>query len=46
MPEHLYLNVVGGVMTVTIDPKDSPKIIVRHYDVDGNELNKFVASAE
>ena len=45
-PEHLYLNVVGGVMTVTIDPKDSPKIIVRHYDVDGNELNKFVATAK
>ena len=45
-PEHLYLNVVGGVMTVTIDPKDSPKIIVRHYDVDVNELNKFVATAK
>ena len=45
-PEHLYLNVVGGVMTVTIDPKDIPRIIVRHYDVDGNELNKFVASAK
>jgi alkaline phosphatase D len=45
-PEHLYLNVVGGTMTVTIDPKDTPRIIVRHYDVDGNELNKFVATAE
>ena len=45
-PEHLYLNVVGGAMTVTIDPNGSPRIIVRHYDVDGNELNKFVDTAE
>ena len=33
-------------MTVTIDSNDSPRIIVRHYDVDGNELNKFVARAQ
>jgi alkaline phosphatase D len=45
-PEHLYLNVVGGTMTVTIDPKDNTTITVRHYDVDGNQLNEFVAYAE
>ena len=45
-PEHLYLNVIGGTMTVTIDPKENGSITVRHYDVDGNELNKFVALAE
>ncbi len=45
-PEHLYLNVVGGTMTVTIDPKDNTSITVRHYDVDGNQLNEFVAYAE
>jgi hypothetical protein len=33
-------------MTVTIDPKENGSITVRHYDVDGNELNKFVATAE
>lgn len=45
-PEHLYLNVVGGTMTVTIDPKDNTSITVRHYDVDGNQLNEFVGYAE
>ena len=45
-PEHMYLNVVGGTMTVTIDPKDNTSITVRHYDVDGNQLNEFVAYAE
>ena len=45
-PEHLYLNVVGGTMTVTIDPKGKGSISVVHYGVDGNELNKFVATAE
>lgn len=45
-PEHLYLNVIGGTMTVTIDPDDNSSITVRHYDVDGNQLNEFVAYAE
>jgi len=45
-PEHLYLNVVGGTMTVTIDPKEKGSITVRHYDVDGNQLNEFVAFAQ
>ena len=44
-PEHLYLNVVGGTMTVTIDPQKKGSITVIHYDVDGNPLNEFVAYA-
>ncbi|MFL2577081.1 MAG: alkaline phosphatase D family protein [Flavobacteriaceae bacterium] len=45
-PEHLYLNVVGGTMTVTIDPKGKGSISVVHYDVNGNPLNEFLADAE
>jgi len=33
-------------MTVTIDPKEKGSITVRHYDVDGNQLNEFVAFAQ
>lgn len=44
-PEHLYLNVIGGTMTVTIDPNNKGSITVRHYDVDGNQQNEFVAYA-
>ena len=40
-PEHLYLNVVGGTMTVTIDPFDGGSISVKHYSVDGVQLNEF-----
>ena len=45
-PEHLYLNVVGGTMTVTIDPKGKGSISVVHYDVNGNPLNEFLADAK
>jgi len=33
-------------MTVTVDPKDTPTIIVRHYDVDGNEVTLDVSAVE
>jgi alkaline phosphatase D len=40
-PEHRYLNVVGGFLTVTVDRRQGrPTIVVRHYDVDGNILNE------
>ena len=45
-PEHLYLNVVGGTMTVTIDPKGKGSISVVHYDVNGNPLNEYLANAK
>lgn len=45
-PEHLYLNVIGGTMTVTIDPENEGSIVVSHYDVEGNQLNEFTAAAE
>ena len=40
-PEHLYLNVTGGTMTVTIDPDEGGSISVKHYSVDGLQLNEF-----
>jgi len=37
----LYLNVTGGTMTVTIDPDEGGSISVKHYSVDGLQLNEF-----
>ncbi|MDA9251167.1 alkaline phosphatase D family protein [Flavobacteriaceae bacterium] len=45
-PEHLYLNVIGGMMTVTIDPDDGGSISVNHYDVNGKIRNEFKAKAK
>lgn len=40
-PEHQYLNVVGGFMTVTSERLDAtPRLILRHHGVDGNILNE------
>lgn len=40
-PEHRYLNVVGGFMTVTAERLDAtPRLILRHHGVDGNILNE------
>jgi len=44
-PEHLYLNVTGGTMTVSIDPAKGGSISVKHYSVDGVELNEFRSKA-
>ena len=40
-PEHRYLNVVGGFLTVTTERSTgAPALILRHHDVDGNMLNE------
>lgn len=44
-PEHLYLNVAGGAMTVSIDPAKGGSISVKHYSVDGVQLNEFRSKA-
>ena len=45
-PEHLYLNVIGGAMTVSIDPANGGSISVKHYSVDGVQLNEFKSLAK
>ncbi len=40
-PEHRYLNVVGGFLSVTVESVDGiPTIIFRHHAVDGSVLNE------
>lgn len=47
LPEHRYLNVQGGFLTITVERKDGkPVLIARHYDVDGNISNEDVNWAE
>lgn len=46
LPEHIYLNVVGGFMEVEISRKnDEPNMTVRHYNPDGELLNEYVVEA-
>ncbi len=43
LPEHRYLNVQGGFMTITVERKDGqPVLTARHYDVDGKLCNEDV----
>jgi len=38
-PEHLYLNVVGGFLSVTAERQDGrPTLTLRNHDVDGGVL--------
>jgi alkaline phosphatase D len=47
LPEHRYLNVVGGFLAVTVDRRDGkPTAIFRHYSVDGEILNEDRLVAE
>ncbi len=40
-PEHRYLNVIGGFLSVTVEREDGqPVLIARHHGVDGNILNE------
>ena len=40
-PEHRYLNVIGGFLTVTVERSDDvPRLIMRHHNVDGDILNE------
>ncbi len=44
--EHLYLNIVGGFLAVTVERIDAkPTLTLRHYSVDGTILNEVVRQA-
>lgn len=46
LPEHRYLNVQGGFMSVTVERKSGePVLTVRHYSVDGEVSNEDVNPA-
>ena len=41
LPEHRYLNVIGGFLEGVVDREnDIPVLIFRHFGVDGNLLNE------
>ena len=41
LPEHRYLNVIGGFLEGVVDREDNiPVLIFRHFGVDGNLLNE------
>jgi len=41
LPEHRYLNVIGGFLAVIVDrPEGKPMLTFRHYSVDGDILNE------
>jgi len=47
LPEHRYLNVIGGFLAVTVDRRDGkPTAVFRHYSVDGEILNEDRLVAE
>jgi alkaline phosphatase D len=44
--EHLYLNIVGGFFSGTVERKDGrPTLTLRHYSVNGDVLNEVVREA-
>ena len=46
LPEHIYLNVVGGFLEAEISSKTGePKLIFRHYNPDGELLNEYFVQA-
>ena len=47
LPEHIYLNVVGGFMEGSVSQIDGkPTLIFRHYNPDGELLNEHVVGSE
>lgn len=39
--EHRYVNVVGGFLTASVQPKKAqPSLVLKFHDVDGNELHQ------
>ena len=43
LPEHVYLNVVGGFLEGSVEKKDGgPVLVFRHYNPDGTLLNEHV----
>lgn len=45
-PEHVYLNVTGGFLSIAIEDGTPPRLIARHYSVDGKLLNEEIQVAE
>jgi alkaline phosphatase D len=42
LPEHLYLNVVGGFLEAEVTRQaGEPQLIIRHYNPDGNLLHEY-----
>jgi len=47
LPEHIYLNVVGGFLEGAVSQMDGvPTLIFRHYDPDGKLLNEHIVEQE
>jgi len=47
LPEHRYLNVIGGFLAVIVDrSEDKPTLTFRHYSVEGDILNEDRLAAQ
>lgn len=47
LPEHIYLNVIGGFMEGSVSQVDGkPTLTFRHYDTKGEIVNEFVMASE
>lgn len=47
LPEHIYLNVVGGFLEGSVSQVDGKsELIFRHYNPDGNVLNEYTFETE
>jgi len=47
MPQHRYLNVIGGFLAVTVERIDGkPTIIFLHYNTDGDVVHEERFPAE
>lgn len=47
LPEHIYLNVVGGFLEGSVTRSDGiPKLIFRHFNPDGDLLNEYIVDSE
>ncbi len=47
LPEHIYLNVVGGFLEgMVTNKKGEPSLVFRHYDPDGAILNEYVVNPQ
>jgi len=47
LPEHIYLNVVGGFLEGTVSRKEGePLLTFRHYSPDGKLYNEYVLESE
>jgi alkaline phosphatase D len=47
MPEHTYLNVQGGFLTISVDRENgTPVLKARHYDVNGTLCNEDINQVE